>query len=343
MKVALSLFTLVALVLLTMAMLFYAGWDRPPVEAAQTGFRGLAMEQVVNPRKDAALRAINQVPEPPYELPPATGPRASEVYENVPVLGHISQERFDYLMAAITEWVAPEDQGCNYCHNPENLASDEVYTKLVTRRMIEMTWDINAEWQGHVAGTGVTCYTCHRGQPVPSEIWFKNSGPPQARGWAADRAGQNMAAVEVELTSLPFDPYAPLLQEEGNIRVNSLDALPSGHPTGIPDAEMTYALMMHFSGALGVNCTYCHNSRSFFVWDESTPKRTTAWHGINMVRHLNNEYLEPLGPTYPPERLGPQGDAPKAFCATWHQGVFKPLYGASMLPDYPSLAEDGRP
>jgi photosynthetic reaction center cytochrome c subunit len=31
------------------------------------------------------------------------------------------------------------------------------------------------------------------------------------------------------------------------------------------------------------------------------------------------------------------GDVAKVNCATCHQGVFKPLYGASMAKDYPEL------
>jgi photosynthetic reaction center cytochrome c subunit len=95
------------------------------------------------------------------------------------------------------------------------------------------------------------------------------------------------------------------------------------------------------SEGLGVNCTFCHNTRSFFAWDASTPKRTTAYHGIQMVRALNGKYLEPLKPAYPPDRLGPLGDAPKANCATCHRGVSKPLFGAAMLKDYPELGRGG--
>jgi photosynthetic reaction center cytochrome c subunit len=31
------------------------------------------------------------------------------------------------------------------------------------------------------------------------------------------------------------------------------------------------------------------------------------------------------------------GDVAKVNCATCHQGLFKPLYGASMAKDYPEL------
>ena len=36
--------------LLGIAMLTTAGWDVPPIESEQIGYRGVAMETVVNPR-----------------------------------------------------------------------------------------------------------------------------------------------------------------------------------------------------------------------------------------------------------------------------------------------------
>jgi photosynthetic reaction center cytochrome c subunit len=95
--------------------------------------------------------------------------------------------------------------------------------------------------------------------------------------------------------------------------------------------------MIHMSEGLGVNCTYCHNSRAFASWEQSPPQRVTAWHGIRMVQALNAGFLDPLRPTYPASRLGPTGDAPKANCATCHQGAYKPLYGAPLAKDHPEL------
>jgi photosynthetic reaction center cytochrome c subunit len=88
---------------------------------------------------------------------------------------------------------------------------------------------------------------------------------------------------------------------------------------------------------MGENCTFCHNSRSFFDWDQSTPQRTTAWYGIRMVRDLNLDYLVPLTADFPPHRLGPLGDVAKINCNTCHNNVNKPLLGAPMLKDYPEL------
>jgi photosynthetic reaction center cytochrome c subunit len=95
--------------------------------------------------------------------------------------------------------------------------------------------------------------------------------------------------------------------------------------------------MMHMSDSLGVNCAYCHNSRNFSNWQESPPQRAVAWHGIRMVRELNNEFLEPLTKTFPANRLGPTGDVAKINCATCHQGAYKPLWGEQMAKSWPEL------
>jgi photosynthetic reaction center cytochrome c subunit len=294
------------------------------------------MEQVVNPRVLASALGAIKIPD---ALPPADpgGKKASEVYKNVKVLGDLTENEFLRLMGHITEWVSPKE-GCNYCHNPANLADDNVYTKIVSRRMLQMTAAINDSWKQHVGETGVTCYTCHAGNPVPKNIWFQGDtavDPVKMSGYTG--GGQNKANAGVGLTSMTADPFSMLLNGKNEIRVQGTNALPAGHVASIQSTEQTYALMMHMSQGLGVNCTFCHNSRSFNSWSSSTPKRVNSWHGIRMVRELNMSYLDPLKPVYPAERLGAQGDAPKAFCATCHQGLAKPLNGVNMLKDNPEL------
>ena len=309
-----------------------AGCEFPPQESAQSGYRGTGMSQITNKAKAEAIAFANAIPEPQPEADD-TGPRASESYQNVKVLGHLSEGQFLRVMSAITEWVAPE-QGCAYCHNLESLADDSMYTKIVARRMLEMTRTINTTWKPHVAETGVTCYTCHRGQPVPAQIWFSQKDHIAA-GSAADNKQHNTPAPNAAYSSLPRDAFTPLLASAGQIRVIGKEALATGEPgEAIATTERTYALMMHMSTGLGVNCTFCHNTRAFAEWDQSPPQRVTAWHGIRMVQGLNATYLEPLKSTYPATRLGPEGDAPKANCATCHQGVNKPLGGVSMFKDY---------
>lgn len=324
---------------LLIAALLLAACERPPIDTVQRGFRGTAMVQVYNPRLLEAQIPGNQ---PPADQPPipvaADTPKAADVYQNVKVLGSLDVGNFTRLMVAMTSWVSPE-AGCNYCHSDDgNFALDTKYTKVVARRMLQMTQDINANWKSHVAETGVTCYTCHRGQPVPAQVWFAPEPDRQAERMAGSSAGQNQPSLAVGLSSLPGDAFTPYLLQDQPIRVAGTTALPTGNRSSTKQAEHTYSLMMHMSSSLGVNCTYCHNSRAFGEWSESTPQRGTAWYGIRMARQLNKDYLEPLTGTFPVNRLGPQGDVAKLNCATCHQGAYKPLYGAPMLKAHPELA-----
>ena len=309
--------------------------ERPPMDSVQRGYRGTAMDQIYNPRIVADELAANNIP---ASLPPMGngGPKAGNIYKNVKVLKDVGVGEFTRLMASMTTWVAPA-QGCAYCHDVKNMASDALYTKVVARRMIQMVQHVNAGWKSHVAEVGVTCYTCHRGQPVPANVWFNNPGPIQAGGFAQMPAGKNHPTAVAGETSLPFDPFTPFLEHDDDIRVVSQTALPTTDRKSIKQTEWTYALMMNFSQSLGVNCTYCHNTRSFTDWDQSSPQRATAWYGIRMVRDLNTTYLDPLHGTFPTARLGVEGDSPKVSCATCHNGVYKPLFGVSMVKDFPEL------
>ena len=317
--------------------------ERPPIDTQQLGYRGTGMQQNINPRIMKTVMAANQ-PGPIQPAADGSGPLASEVYQNVQVLKDLSVGEFTRVMLSMVDWVAPADQkDCTYCHNAENYADESKYQYQVARRMLTMTRDINSNWQAHVGQTGVTCHTCHRGQPVPPYVWFVDPGSGRENAFVGTRAGQNSAVTGLGITtighsSLPYDPYSPYLLGNLPIRVNGPTALPTGNRNSIKQAEWTYALMVHMSESLGVNCTYCHNSRAFAEWGgESRPQRTTAWHGIRMARGLNNEYMVPLTGVFPETRLGPTGDVAKVNCQTCHQGVNKPYGGVSMAKDYPEL------
>ena len=329
---------------LTVAMMLTAGWEVPPIDSDQTGFRGTGMVEVNNPRM-AEARLEEQLAVVPQSSPPPTGPgpTAGEIYQNVQLLGDLTVAEFNHLKQAWTEWIAPE-QGCAYCHQLDNMASDELYTKVVSRRMLEMNWTINEDWDEHVGETAVTCYTCHRGENVP-QYGFYNSdaeahGGSGMLGWTA---GQNRPAEEVGLTSLPWDPFSDLIEGDDSIRVVGRTVLPEGAPIGsMQETERTYALMIHMSEALNVNCTYCHNSRNFSTWESSTPQRVSSWFGLEMVRQVNAEYVAPLGSILPPERHGPTGEGRKVNCTTCHQGLPQPLGGMSTIVNFPSLQARGK-
>jgi photosynthetic reaction center cytochrome c subunit len=320
-------------VVIGVALLFT--FQHPPIEAVQHGYRGTGMQVNYIPADINAQYAENKLP---GVLPPVhAGPPARLVYKNVQVLGDLDVGAFTRLMASITTWVAPK-QGCAYCHSLNNMASDALYTKVVARRMLQMTRNINENWTSHVQNVGVSCYTCHRGNPVPANIFYHNPGPSRFTGMAETQTGMGTVSAAAGGSSLPYDPFTPFLEGDANIRVIGTTALPDGNLSSIKQTEWTYALMMHMATSLGVNCTYCHNTRALADWSQSSPQRVTAWYGIRMVRDLNNNYLGSLQGVFPPARLGPEGDVAKVDCATCHQGVYKPLFGASPIVGFPELA-----
>ena len=310
----------------------------------QTGPAGTGMSVVEFKSARAAVDPDidNYHTEEPFN-PVAGEALAKDLYENVQVLGDLTEGNFNRVMLAITQWVSP-DEGCTYCHADEdNYAADDLYTKVVSRRMIQMTQNLNENWDGHVGETGVNCYTCHRGQNVPSEIWFRVDPALEAvKGWSAI---QNYATKQTVSTSLPHDALPKLLVADGQINVHDLEPrVPNEGTATVQDTERTYSLMNYFASSLGVNCTFCHNSRAFYDPAQVTPQWATATLGIEMTRELNTDYLEPLKDSYPENRLGPKhADAPKAACKTCHKGANKPLGGLDMVSDWPELKASGAP
>ena len=188
-----SLLGTVVAVLLVIPMMLQ--WERPPMDSDPARLSAASAwsrsPTRASPRRSKAAQR-RRCPTIPVDNDGVLVKDDKENYKNVQVLGDLDTAQFNRLMNAITTWVAPQEgdnAGCAYCHNVENMASDEIYTKVVARRMIQMTRAINTQYKPHVAETGVTCYTCHRGQPVPANVWSINPGPKQAGGFAASRDG----------------------------------------------------------------------------------------------------------------------------------------------------------
>jgi photosynthetic reaction center cytochrome c subunit len=301
------------------------------------------MIEVKNARIQEEIAVLNEMPEiPPEARVRVGGPTAGKTYQNIRVLGDLSLGEFGRTMTSIAAWVAPPTEGCAYCHVQGDFASDAKYTKVVARRMLEMVRNINTNWKSHVAATGVTCYTCHRGMVLPQFRWFRPVDDIRPFG-LGDRAGRGAPSDIAGLTSLPSPVFSYyLLSEQGAspLRVSGTTALQTGNLSSIKQAEFTYSMMIHISKSLGVNCTYCHNTRSFPNWQQSRPQRVTGWQGLHMVRDINSNFLEPLSSVFaaaPADRLGPLNDTAKVNCGTCHQGAFKPLNGAQMAAHFPAM------
>ncbi|MEY8843146.1 photosynthetic reaction center cytochrome PufC [Cribrihabitans sp. XS_ASV171] len=315
-------------------------WGQPYATASlQTGPRGTGMSV---PEFDAD----RLLPDPGIEIFAATTSApvvpgggeqlAGEARENVPPgLELLTVENYDRLLTAMRAWTGI----------PDLFEDPDSYQTAVGHVMVGMTQNINENWDGHVNANkqvGVTCYTCHRGQPVPSDIWFRLGDVNKSMaGWSAN---QNRVTPLNSYTSLPTDALEKYLLDGELIAVHDLDSRVAGIPgqdgyPGIQHAERTYSLMNYIANSLGVNCTFCHNTRAFYDGAQVTPQWGTESLGIQMVLELNNDYLVPLEGLLPPERLGPKfQDAPKAACRTCHKGYQQPLQGTNVIVDWPELA-----
>lgn len=308
-------------------------------DTLQTGPRGTGMgvtkfeSDLASP--DPAIAVFTASSSDPV-VPSGGEETAGSARENVPPgLEGLTVENYDRLLAAMREWTGI----------PDLFETSDSYQTAVGHVMVGMVQNLNENWDGHVNANGeagVTCYTCHRGQPVPSGVWFDLGDVNKSMaGWSAN---QNHVTSQTSYTSLPTDALKTYLLDAEVIGVHDLESRVAGVPgqdgyPGIQHAERTYSLMNYFSNSLGVNCTFCHNTRAFYDGAQVTPQWATASLGIQMVQELNTEYLDPLGGLLPEERLGPvMGDAPKAACATCHQGQQRPLQGLNVIAQWPELA-----
>ncbi len=325
-------------------VVFVPTWQKVPSAADEVG-----MPQMVLFHNATAERAAVNQPPPP--LPPAEsgGPSAVETYKNVQVLTDVSAAEFMRLQTALTAWVSPK-QGCGFCHVDGNWASDDKPTKDAARVMLRMTRHLNADWGSHLAGAGVTCYSCHRGEPVPSATWFPDAPQPQRP--LSGRQDNWQEAGDTVHKFFPDNGFAEYYLFDQPIVVSSTTVEPNGTIASWPEATRIYEMMMQMSDGIGANCGYCHNSRNFADWNQSSPYRWIGYDALRLVRDVNRNYLLPIAsiipqtrtlvhettlPSLPARMTGAQLGNGLVACATCHQGLTKPMNGANMVHDYPGL------
>jgi photosynthetic reaction center cytochrome c subunit len=329
----------------TLFILLVPTWDLP-VKGTQLGWRASSMIQWAN--DDPQVTQMNQPPPKVQAVPPDPRP-ATEAYKNVKVLTDVNAGQFMALQYAMTAWVAPQ-QGCAFCHEGNDYASDANPHKQAARVMLQMTRHINADWTNHVGTSGVTCYSCHRSRPVPSAMWFPRTPAPE-NPWIDKQEDWNEASRTVRgfFPVAGYEEY--LLQDEAGV-AQSRTALPTGEVAAQVVVKRLYEMMMQMSDGIGVNCGYCHNSRAFTDWQQSTPARWTGYYGIEMTRDINRNFIAPLAtvipqtrqplitplpPVVPTREAGVLPGNGMALCKTCHYGLPKPLDAAGMLQEFPGL------
>lgn len=96
---------------------------------------------------------------------------ASQVFENVKVFPNMRAGQFLRMMN--NGFGTSLGVGCEHCHVTAEWASDSKPQKQVTRDMIAMVRAINTEQLRKIPNLrsqnpGVSCATCHRGDPIPA-------------------------------------------------------------------------------------------------------------------------------------------------------------------------------
>lgn len=87
---------------------------------------------------------------------------AEKVFKNIEVLKGRDASRLPGMMSALTGLLGVD---CTYCHIRDQWEKEDKAAKQITRRHFQMQAQMNDEF--FAGQNGVTCWTCHRGQPKP--------------------------------------------------------------------------------------------------------------------------------------------------------------------------------
>lgn len=184
---------------------------------------------------------------------------ARKTFRNVHVLAAVSSERF---MAGMQSMGKNLGLKCLECHVQEDYSSDQKKTKVRARQMLRMTARINLELFG--GNPVVTCFTCHRGKPVPDKPALPPAATPEPAPPRLSDADAARPASEI---------YAS---------VQALDDIAAGQVVPI---------MSWFTQQLGVSCTHCHAGSGRWESDEKRAK-PRARQMLLMVGNLARLYYE---------------------------------------------------
>lgn len=87
---------------------------------------------------------------------------AEQVFKNIQALKGIPAGQLPAVMATVSRSLGAR---CNFCHNPDDFASDEKDAKKTAREMMTMVGGINRQFY---SGDGtVGCFSCHHGRQTP--------------------------------------------------------------------------------------------------------------------------------------------------------------------------------
>jgi len=180
-------------------------------------------------------------PPPGQAAPPMDirGKTASQYYKNVKVLKDIPaidiHPAMEYIMVGL-------GVGCAYCHDVRHFDNDDKPQKKTARNMIQMTFALNSTIFDNQLR--VTCYTCHRGQPLPaaSPVLSPEKGPeglaPQGTYAAVVIPNITLSSsMSPEKASASATPAAPGAAKAPPVVLPSVDEIFAKYTQALGSAE----------------------------------------------------------------------------------------------------------
>ena len=201
-----------------------------------------------------------QPPPRPNSPPPSPSPAYSgdmqDVYHNIKVL-HGSASRLDPIMR---EFNAALGVRCDYCH-AQNKWEEDIPMKDKARMMVNLSNHVNEK----LPKGEVTCWTCHRGKPVPDKLPALTSESPETV------VAQRAIALTPDQAEQPVEKVFKNLKEFG----------------GFPAGNLPFA-MAYYTKALGVDCKFCHVE----PFAKDTPHKDMARSMIEMVESTGQAFYK---------------------------------------------------
>jgi photosynthetic reaction center cytochrome c subunit len=208
---------------------------------------------------------------------------AEEVFKNIEILKGKPASRLPALMKTLNRLIGVE---CTHCHISGAWEKEEPEAKQMTRRMFQMVGTLSAKYFDDKAV--ITCWTCHRGNPKPS------NGAAETQAAIGKLPSEKQRSIAEE--RLGPDKDTPSQQAFQNVRV--FEDLP---------AKQLLRQMGSFNVALGVDCSHCHIADQYD--DDDKAEKQTTREMVRMVSTINQQFFK--------------GEA-KVGCWTCHRGAIKP-------------------
>jgi len=209
---------------------------------------------------------------------------ANQLMKNTKLLGTVDGNSF---MAAMQSMEANIGKKCFFCHVEDHFDLDDKDAKLTARQMMKMVSMIDGDtFNGEPR---VTCFTCHRGERAPEKMPEK-------------------LVVKPPTTPLPTLSEADAAKPAGEVfkNIQLVKQLPAGK---LPQVMTT------ISGALGVECSFCHVEGNYASDDKKEKKFARVM--MRLTGKIDKEYFEGTSPV---------------GCWTCHRGAASPARTAHDPP-----------